>query len=416
MLPVKQSTARTIVLGPFVDSTDSVTPKTALTIAQADIRLSLNGGAFAQTHNATGGTHMENGHYSIPLDTTDTATTGIVRVAVYKTTALPCWLDCVVMSTNAYDAWVSDSGVGILSNLKSYLGNTCPTADTAGYPKTTSKAGTGTGELNLTAGVIDANVTKAAGTAWASGAITSGVFASGAINRAALAADTGLQSSRSNTAQAGGATTITLDASANATNNFYNNMLLVTTGGTGAGQARFITAYVGATKVATVATWTTNPDATTTFAIMPFDAVAGATAPTTAQIATAVWTDLLASSDFSTASSIGKLLKDDIDAAISSRLAPTVAARTLDVSAGGEAGVDWANIGSPTTSNALTGTTIATTQKVDIETIKTNPVVNAGTITFPTTATLASTTNITAGTIATVTNLTNAPTAGDHSE
>lgn len=36
--------------------------------------------------------------------------------------------------------------------------------------------------------------------------------------------------------------------------------------------------------------------------------------------------------------------------------------------------------------------------KVDVNTIKTNPVVNAGTVTFPTTATLASTTNITAAT------------------
>lgn len=88
-------------------------------------------------------------------------------------------------------------------------------------------------------------------------------------------------------------------------------------------------------------------------------------------------------------------------------LAPTVAARTLDVSAGGEAGLDWANVGSPTTAVALTGTTIATTQKVDIETIKTNPVVNGGTVTFPTTATLASTTNITAGTVTTATNVTN---------
>ena len=84
-------------------------------------------------------------------------------------------------------------------------------------------------------------------------------------------------------------------------------------------------------------------------------------------------------------------------------LIPTVAGRTLDVSAGGEAGLDWANIGSPTTTVAMTGTTIATTQKVDVETIKTNPVVNAGTVTFPTTATLASTTNITAGAITTVT-------------
>jgi hypothetical protein len=45
-------------------------------------------------------------------------------------------------------------------------------------------------------------------------------------------------------------------------------------------------------------------------------------------------------------------------------LQPTVAGRTLDVSAGGEAGVDWANIGSPTTSNGLTGTTISTSQVV----------------------------------------------------
>jgi hypothetical protein len=39
-------------------------------------------------------------------------------------------------------------------------------------------------------------------------------------------------------------------------------------------------------------------------------------------------------------------------------LVPTVAGRTLDVSAGGEAGVDWANVGSPTTSVNLSGTTI----------------------------------------------------------
>ena len=54
----------------------------------------------------------------------------------------------------------------------------------------------------------------------------------------------------------------------------------------------------------------------------------------------------------------------NIDVATSTRLAPTVAARTLDVSAGGEAGVDWANVGSPTTAVGLTGTTIATSQVV----------------------------------------------------
>lgn len=39
-----------------------------------------------------------------------------------------------------------------------------------------------------------------------------------------------------------------------------------------------------------------------------------------------------------------------------SALMPTTAARTLDVSSGGEAGVDWANVGSPTTTNNLSGT------------------------------------------------------------
>lgn len=45
-------------------------------------------------------------------------------------------------------------------------------------------------------------------------------------------------------------------------------------------------------------------------------------------------------------------------------LAPTTAARTLDVSAGGEAGIDWANIGSPTTAQNLSGTNIDVDQIV----------------------------------------------------
>lgn len=47
-----------------------------------------------------------------------------------------------------------------------------------------------------------------------------------------------------------------------------------------------------------------------------------------------------------------------------SALRPTVAGRTLDVSAGGEAGVDWANVGSPTTALNLSGTNIDVDQVV----------------------------------------------------
>ena len=69
------------------------------------------------------------------------------------------------------------------------------------------------------------------------------------------------------TAQAGTATSITLDAQASSTDNFYNGLTITLTGGAGAGQARTVLDYAGATKVATVAPWATVPDTTTTYAM-----------------------------------------------------------------------------------------------------------------------------------------------------
>ena len=61
------------------------------------------------------------------------------------------------------------------------------------------------------------------------------------------------------TAQAGANTTITLAATASATDDVYNTMSIYISDGTGSGQIRTIVDYVGSTKVATVAAWTTNP-------------------------------------------------------------------------------------------------------------------------------------------------------------
>src|SRR6185437_1329421 len=94
---------------------------------------------------------------------------------------------------------------------------------------------------------------------------TVGSIAAGGITRASFDPDTGLQTVRSDTAQAGGATSITLDASASSADGYYANDIIYLTGGTGAGQARFCTAYDGTTKVATVAAWSVVPDNTTTF-------------------------------------------------------------------------------------------------------------------------------------------------------
>ena len=92
------------------------------------------------------------------------------------------------------------------------------------------------------------------------------------------------------TAVAGAANTVTLAAGASAQNSFYNNALIVITAGTGIGQARTITGYVGGTKVATVdRIWSVQPNSSSQYMIVP-----AAQAPLdTATIADAVWDEAL---------------------------------------------------------------------------------------------------------------------------
>ena len=107
MIYVKQSTSVTILLGVFVDSTDGVTAETGLTIAQADVRLSKNGGNMAQKNESTSCTHDELGYYTCPLDTTDTNTLGILKIMVSATGALPVWEEAQVLTANVYDTLFS---------------------------------------------------------------------------------------------------------------------------------------------------------------------------------------------------------------------------------------------------------------------------------------------------------------------
>jgi len=137
---LKQSTAVTKKMGPFVDDTDGKTAETALTISQADIRLSKNGGDFGQTNNAAGATHDENGFYGVPLDTTDTATLGSLRVAITESGALPVWQDFMVVSANVWDSLFaadrlqvdvrefSDNTLGLSSQMKSDVNEQVTTA------------------------------------------------------------------------------------------------------------------------------------------------------------------------------------------------------------------------------------------------------------------------------------------------
>jgi hypothetical protein len=104
---LRQSTAVDVPIGPFVDATDGVTAETGLTLSQADIRLKKNGGAWAQKNQSSSATHEENGYYECSLDTTDTNTLGLMRLAVNESGAAPVWEDFLVVPANVYDSLVS---------------------------------------------------------------------------------------------------------------------------------------------------------------------------------------------------------------------------------------------------------------------------------------------------------------------
>lgn len=103
MILLKQSTAVTVKVGPFVDDTDGKTAETALTISQSDVRLRKNGGDFAQKNESSNAAHDENGYYDVSLDAADTGTLGRLKVAISEAGALAVWRDFMVVPGHIHD-------------------------------------------------------------------------------------------------------------------------------------------------------------------------------------------------------------------------------------------------------------------------------------------------------------------------
>jgi len=103
---LKQSTATTIILGPFLDSTDGVTAEQGL--GAVTVRLSKNAGAFVARNSGTSTAHLtgtgNEGYYSCTLDTTDTNTLGRIVVVVNASGALPVRQDYEIIAAGQFDA------------------------------------------------------------------------------------------------------------------------------------------------------------------------------------------------------------------------------------------------------------------------------------------------------------------------
>jgi hypothetical protein len=131
---IKQSTARVISFGPFLDKTDGVTLETGLVSAldngTTGIKLSKNGGALAvRAATVTASTYDSYGNYLVSLNATDTGTLGHLRVQMTDAaTFLPVWADFEVVTANVFDSFQSTDNLSVKLTLATAEPTTPPGA------------------------------------------------------------------------------------------------------------------------------------------------------------------------------------------------------------------------------------------------------------------------------------------------
>lgn len=117
---LRQSTARTIHFGPFLDATDGVTLETglatALDHATTGIMIGKNGGTLAVRNQGsasspsvitTATTYDARGLYKVSLDAVDTNTLGdVIIIYTDPLTTTEVWERWTVIPANVYDAFV----------------------------------------------------------------------------------------------------------------------------------------------------------------------------------------------------------------------------------------------------------------------------------------------------------------------
>jgi hypothetical protein len=300
---LKQSTAAVIPFGPALLPSDGVTLVTSLVTAldhaSTGIFLIKNGSAGAVRHaTVTATTYDSYGNYLVTLDATDTNTLGRLRVmyAAAATTA-PIWEDFTVLSANIYDSLIAGTdlfdvsatqlaGQAITATRPDYAAHYRPTAyDPA---KTAAQAGDA---MALTSG----ERTTLTGVIWA--ALTSGLTTVSSIGKLLVDNINATISSRSTYAggDTSGTTTLLSRISAAVT---------ITGGKVDVND-----------KTGFALTSAYDPAKT---AAQAGDAMALTSGERTT-LAASIWNAL--TSGLTTVASIGKLLVDNVNATISSRLA-----------------------------------------------------------------------------------------------
>lgn len=127
---LRQSTAQTELIGPFLDVGDGFSEETGLTTPPTEI--SKDGGTYGT--GPAGGTHDSDGWYPVAFTTAHTDTLGSLMLKSHdSTTHLPVWHEFEVITANAYD---SKYGTDVREvDVIQWLGTAAAAPTVAGVPE-----------------------------------------------------------------------------------------------------------------------------------------------------------------------------------------------------------------------------------------------------------------------------------------
>jgi hypothetical protein len=296
MLIARQSTARTVTVGPVLDA-DGVAVTGGVV---GDFKIAVNGAAPAALNGSATATHRHTGFYSLALTATDLATVGTAEITIDDTVNAMPMKEISVIEEAIYDAYYAASATGLLpANVTQWLGQAAAAVTNNGVPEvdithiggvavSASTAQLGVNLVNI-AGAAVSTSTAQLGVNVVNFGGSAGTFASGipAVNATQISGDSTAADNLEaafdatvgahepfgivdrGTAQSVGANDIVLRAAAAFVDDALNGATVVITNGTQVGSRAIITDYVGATDTATLGGgWTgATPTGTPTYTI-----------------------------------------------------------------------------------------------------------------------------------------------------
>jgi hypothetical protein len=262
MIIARQSTARTVTVGPVLDADGAAVTDGVV----GDFKISKNGGAPAALNGSATATHRHTGFYSLALTASDLDTVGQAEVTIDDTVNSMAQKELTVIEEAVYDILYAASATGAVP-------------------------------------VSSGGITTAS---FAAGAINAAAIADGAIDAATFAGDVDKKFGivDTGTAQSVAANEIVIRAGAAFVDNALVGCTVKIEDGTQIGSRALVTSNVGATDTLALSDWTgATPTGTPEYTI--FGSAQGASL---SDIAGAVLDKALAS--HTTAGSLGKAIAD----------------------------------------------------------------------------------------------------------